>query len=96
DQLGYRINTAALNYMKQKKLPIAQRKSLANHLCQFFNNEALWQEHLQQLGFSSDRHMRWATEGALFAQALEVQPIESLVVVSDGAGKFKVLIHALC
>ncbi|WP_279387040.1 hypothetical protein [Parashewanella spongiae] len=40
--------------------------------------------------------MRWATEGALFAQALEVQPIESLVVVSDGAGQFKVLIHALC
>ncbi|MCL1079711.1 hypothetical protein L2734_16335 [Parashewanella spongiae] len=32
----------------------------------------------------------------LFAQALEVQPIESLVVVSDGAGQFKVLIHALC
>ena len=96
DQLGYRINDTALNYMKQQRLPFAQWECLTNHPCQFFNNEIQWQEHLQQLGFSSERHIRCATEGALFAQAVEVQPIESLVVVSDGAGQFKVLIHALC
>ena len=96
EQVGFRINPVAMDYMQEQKLPKAQKESLANHPCQFIESEAHWHEHLKQLGFNHARHIRVATEAALFAQAVEVQSIESLVVVSDGAGQFKVLAHALC
>ena len=95
-QQGYRVNASALCSMKEYKLPEFEREQLANHPCQFFDSKAQWDEHLKQLNITRKHHIRAATEGALLAQAIEVHTIESLVVVSDGAGQFKVLIHALC
>lgn len=95
-QQGYRVNTSALDSMKEYKLPELEREQLANHPCQFFESKERWDEHLKQLNITRKHHVRAATEGALLAQAIEVHTIESLVVVSDGAGQFKVLTHALC
>ena len=95
-QQGYRLNATAFEYMKEYKLPEFQRQQLANHPCQFFETKEKWDEHLEQLNITRKHHIRAATEGALIAQAIEIHSIESLVVVSDGAGQFKVLIHALC
>ena len=95
-QKGYRVNTIALDYMKEYKLPACQRQQIANHPCQFFDSKKKWDEHLEQLNITRKHHVRAATEGALLAQAIEIQTIDSLIVVSDGAGQFKVLTHALC
>lgn len=96
EQVGYRINQAAIQYMQEHKLPESERIKLSNHPSQFFESADKWQAHLNQLGIDKIRHVRAATEGALFAQAVALHSIESLVVVSDGAGQFNVLIHALC
>ncbi|MCL1076648.1 hypothetical protein L2734_00420 [Parashewanella spongiae] len=95
-QQGYKLNATAFEYMKEYKLPEVQRKQLANHPCQFFETKEKWDAHLNQLNITRKHHMHAATEGALLAQAIEIHSIESLVVVSDGAGQFNVLIHALC
>ena len=54
------------------------------------------QEHLEELGITNLRHMRIATEGALFGSVLYHGLPKSLVIVSDDAGQFQILNHALC
>ena len=95
-QQGYQLNATAFAYMKEYKLPETQRQQLANHPCQFFDTKEKWDEHLSQLNITRTHHIRAATEGALLAQANKIHSVETLVVVSDGAGQFNVLTHALC
>lgn len=46
---------------------------------------------------AAERHIRIATEGALLGSILEHEAINpDLVILSDDAGQFDVLIHALC
>jgi hypothetical protein len=42
------------------------------------------------------RHVRIATEGALIGSLTEHGFPQDLVIISDDAGQFDVLLHALC
>ena len=55
-----------------------------------------WEEHLDDLGIVQERHRRIATEGALLGGLLAKGLSRDLVIVSDGAGQFAILLHALC
>jgi len=44
----------------------------------------------------SQQHRRVATEGALLGSVLHHGLCEDLVIVSDDAGQFNILLHALC
>ncbi|WP_209262281.1 IS66 family transposase [Thiorhodococcus minor] len=55
-----------------------------------------WEKHLSDLGITQERHQRIATEGALLAGVLAKGLSRELVIVSDGAGQFAILLHALC
>ena len=57
---------------------------------------AAWEAPLKTLGITSERHRRIATEGALLGGLLEKGLSRELVIVSDGAGQFAILLHALC
>ena len=45
---------------------------------------------------TSERHVRIATEGALLGSLIAHGVSPELGVLSDGAGQFDVLVHALC
>ena len=93
----YGINGSALDYMRGQKLPKVQLERLAACGQSIFEDDAKWKTALESFGCTADRHIRIATEGALLGSIVEnglVNP--ELVVVSDDAGQFAVLLHALC
>jgi hypothetical protein len=93
----YTLNSKALDYMNEQKLPKAQLERLAFFGNIVFENIAKWKSFLNSLDFANNRHIRIATEGALLGTILEPGIIHpNLVIVSDDAGQFDVLLHALC
>jgi hypothetical protein len=90
----YVLNEAAREYLVRQKLPKAQRQLLAEEGA--FADQAHWEAHLKQLGISTARHIQIATEGALLGSALSHELPPDLVILSDDAGQFNVLRHALC
>ena len=61
-----------------------------------FADDAQWEQYLEQKGIQGARHVQIATEGALIASIIEHGISRNLVIVSDDAGQFNVLLHALC
>ena len=94
--IDYRINAQALAYMRQQRLPQQPLQCLLSHPCRNFPENEQWEKHLSALGIIKERHRRIATEGALMGSVLEHGLSPDLVILSDDAGQFNVLIHALC
>lgn len=92
----YRVNPEALGYMKAQKLPKRELQLLEEDVSKVFSDEEVWKMHIQALGFTQKRHIRIATEGALIGSVLENGINRDLVVMSDDAGQFDILLHALC
>ncbi len=92
----YRINDAALLYMQQQKLPETPLGKLRQHPRQAIASEEEWLAVLDDLSISHQRHRRIATEGALMGTVLDGGRCDDLVIVSDDAGQFNILLHALC
>lgn len=93
----YAITTRALDYMSAQKLPKVQLERLAACGKGVFEDQATWKAALEFLDFTDERHIRIATEGALLGGIVEQGHMNpGLVIVSDDAGQFDVLLHALC
>lgn len=82
--------------MHEHKLPQAQLAKLKDALITDFSCEASWKKQLESLDIKGKRHIKIATEGALFAALLSKQDLNHLAIISDGAGQFDVLEHGLC
>jgi len=91
----YVLNEDAFLYMSNQRLPKSPLARLKNHCVKEFADTRQWDAHLQELGITKPRHVKIATEGALFGSVLSHVP-RSLVIVSDDAGQFNILNHALC
>lgn len=92
----YVLSGEALEYMAAQKLPKEQLTKLAGELYRVFSDEATWDAYLKQKGIVSKRHVRIATEGGLLGAVLSYEINPNLVIVSDDAGQFNALLHALC
>jgi hypothetical protein len=92
----YVVSGEALEYMVAQKLPKAAMAKLAGATDQVFVDAMQWQAALEGFGITEDRHRRIATEGALLGSVLAHGVNPELAVVSDDAGQFNVLCHALC
>lgn len=92
----YVLGSDAIEYMRANKLPQAQREGLGAYKQQSFANEAEWNGVLEALNITQQRHVRIATEGALPGSVLEHGFNPKMVIVSDDAGQFNILLHALC
>jgi hypothetical protein len=92
---GYTVNEVALSYFQQQKLAQEVIKLLDAPPRQFAD-ETAWQARLQELGITAERHLRIATEGALLGQLIAQGVSANLVILSDGAPQFDILVHALC
>ncbi|WP_300971532.1 transposase [Thiocapsa sp.] len=90
----YTLNAHALEYWCEEGLPAAPRRQLQS-LTTIMGTPA-WEAHLDALGITSVRHRRIATEGALLGGLIEQGFSLDLAIISDGAGQFAILLHALC
>jgi len=94
---GYTVNNDALEYMRDRKLPEAQRERLISAGKIVCEDQAEWNQTLKGLGITNSRHIRIATEGAVLGSVLEHDALNpELVIISDDAGQFDILVHALC
>ena len=96
----YVINAKALAYMRQHHLSGLVINELDGHPQKTFADREAWLAHLDQLGISKlEVHpdpVKIATEGALFGSIRAHDLLQDTVIVSDGAGQFRVADHALC
>jgi hypothetical protein len=92
----FAINMDAICYMHKHKLPQKPLEVIIENQGMIFANDSQWQDFLTQNGIVKDRHVQIATEGVLIGSIIEHGISKHLVVVSDDAGQFNVLLHALC
>jgi hypothetical protein len=92
---GYAINEVTLAYWGRQQLAPAVVASLSAGPRQF-TCAAAWQAWLAAAGVTTARHVRIATEGALLGQLIEQGVSPDLVILSDGAAQFDILVHASC
>ncbi len=94
-QADYRINKHAVAYWQRQKLPV----ELIHKLCRgpkAFPDTTAWQSRLRKLGIRTQRHTRIATEGALLGSLIAHGVPPDLVILSDGAEQYDILVHAAC
>jgi hypothetical protein len=94
--ITYCLNAHALSYLQEERLPKEPLRRLQAHTQSTITDVACWEDHLDALGIERERHRRIATEGALLGGLIEKGFSPELVIVSDGAGQFAILLHALC
>ena len=92
----YLLNIDAVSYMMLNKLPQHVLKSIIANTGMLFADDTQWNDFLADNGIVKDHHIRIATEGALIGSIIEHGISKRLVIVSDDAGQFNVLLHALC
>lgn len=90
------INMDAIYYMQANKLPQKPLEAIIKNQGIPFANNSQWNDFLNQNGIVKARHVQIATEGVLLGSIIEHGISKHLVVVSDDAGQFNVLLHALC
>jgi hypothetical protein len=94
-QRDYAINETTLAYWERQKLPQAVHALLTQGPQAFVGADA-WAARLAALAITDERHVRIATEGALLGGLIARGVSPELVVLSDGAPQFVVLVHAAC
>jgi Transposase IS66 family len=96
----YIVNQQALVYMRAGSLPQAALDKLAGCAMRVFPSDEDWMRALDQLGLTglaiTPDPVRVASEGALWGAICEEGRLGDLVIVSDGAGQFRVGVHAQC
>jgi transposase IS66 family protein len=95
EQRDYVINETTRLYWERQKLPAAVLALLTQGPQQFAGEQA-WQARLAELGITSERHVRLATEGALLGGLVARGVSSDLGVLSDGAPQFVIFVHAAC
>jgi hypothetical protein len=82
--------------MQSSKLAQLALDVFYNNLAAVFANESQWHGFLSANGIVKERHVQIATEAVLIGSIIEHGISKDLVIVSDDAGQFNVLLHALC
>jgi len=99
----YVVNEQALVYMRANSLPQAaldKLGKLANGAARVFSSHDDWMRGLNEMGLTglvvTPDPVRVASEGALWGAICEEGRLGNLVIVSDGAGQFRIGVHAQC
>lgn len=92
----YVVDENALTYMTAQQLSKTALSTLKALGEITVKDDAAWQEALTRWGITQPLQVRIVTEGALMGSVLRHGIHPELVIVSDDAGQFNVLLHALC
>lgn len=90
------LNEYSRSYLIAHQLPISTMAKLEFSTTSKSYSEAEWQVYLQQLGIISQTGVKLVTEAALLGSAIEHGLSPEMIVLSDGAKQFAILVHALC
>jgi len=94
--IDYSINETALEYMRTEKLPHAPLTIIEKSKNLTFDSQEAWEHYLKKNKITTKRHIRIATEGVLLGTLIANGFPLDLVIMSDDAGQFDILLHALC
>ena len=92
----YKVSHAALSYMREQGLAKQALAHLTEHPETNIATQHDWFALLDSLLIIKPRHRRIATEGALLGSILHHGLCNNIAIVSDDAGQFNILAHALC
>jgi hypothetical protein len=94
----YTLNEDAFLYMEKEGLPQKPFEILKNSIKKDFSTLEEWLAWLKSVEIKAKRHVKIATEAALFSGVLQGGLNRKLVILSDDAGQFKIpkMKHALC
>ena len=92
----YVLNPDALRYMEGQGLAQKWLAVLHGQGERLFEDERVWELFLESEGMVGERVRQIVTEGALLGSVIHHGIAPDLVIISDDAGQFNVLLHALC
>lgn len=94
----YVLSEESFEYMSMQKLPSGRQNRLTGKLNKKFDTDEEWREFLMMAGIRSEKEIRIATEAALMGSIMQHGINKDIVILSDDAGQFEILIllHALC
>lgn len=94
----YVLSEESFEYMSMQKLPPDRENRLIGKLNKKFDTDKEWDEFLRMTGIRSEKEIRIVTEAALMGSIISHGINKDLVILSDDAGQFEILIllHALC
>ena len=92
----YVLNEYAQQYLQSYSLAAKHWQALIFSAHVLAQEPAQWQAYLTSMGIVSQQATRLVTEAALLGGAIEQGVDSHLIILSDGAPQFNVLVHALC
>ena len=95
DRGNYILTAEAFTYMENHRLPKQMLCKLSDVVNTVIEDDG-WEAFLNHYDINSPRHVQITTEGALLGSILEHGINPDLIIISDDAGQFNILQHALC
>ncbi len=95
-QPGYCLNDYALKYMGEQSLPPKYIKAVEQIKGQSFEGIKELLALLESLSIKQKYAIKKITEAALLGHMVEGGMPEKMIILSDDAGQFNILVHALC
>ena len=94
----YILTEESFEYMSMLNLPHDRKDRIIGKLNKKFDNDKEWNEFLKMVGIRGKKEVRIVNEAALLGSILSHGINKDLVILSDDAGQFEILIllHALC
>lgn len=90
------LNEYSRSYLEKQQLPVCHLSKLKFDSQVISRCDREWNEYLEGLGITSKQAIKLVTEAGLLGSAIEHGVSPELIVLSDGAKQFVILIHALC
>ncbi len=90
------LNEYSRSYLEQQQIAISHLSKLNFDGQRICEGDQEWSQYLEALGITSQKAIKLITEGALLGSAIEHGLSPDLIVLSDGAKQFDILVHALC
>lgn len=92
----YILSSEALMYAFEQGISDKTQEILDSFEGKRFKNKGRWEAFLKKQGIFSEKDIRVATEATLLGSATTHGLRPNMEIISDSAGQFNVLVHALC
>ena len=92
----YLLSEDALLYAFDQGISACTQEILDGCVDKKFADKATWERFLKRKGITSEKDRKIATEAALLGSAIFHGLKPTMGIMSDAAGQFDILIHALC
>lgn len=92
----YVLTAESLKYMEEQELKSFQLSRIKGALGRILTNDDEWNAFLRMVGIRQPNEVKIVTEAALLGSILHHGMNPDMVILSDEAGQFNILLHALC